>query len=107
MAGKTLAPLEPKRFFVLLALSKEPMHAYAVHEQAVIDSASSLYLSFASLRRILAAFEQSGHVLQAQPHRVGPHDIPRYALTPRGQQLLKMTAARLESAAMLVRRRVL
>jgi DNA-binding PadR family transcriptional regulator len=100
MASKTPKPLEIKQFYILLALSKEPMHGYALHRQALSDSDSALYFSFTSLYRILGQLVARGYV----EGRGG--EPQRYGLTPAGRRRLRVEAADWRRAGQLASQRI-
>jgi DNA-binding PadR family transcriptional regulator len=104
--SKTPKPLELKQFYVLLALSKEPMNAYAVHAQVLSDSHSSLYFSFTSLRRILEGLVRRDFAKLNGAYLQGMKEIPTYAITLGGIRLLKAASTNLLDASMLAKQRL-
>lgn len=104
--SKTPKPLEVKQFYVLLALAREPMHAYAIFEQALSDSSVSLYFSLTSLTRILGQLQNAGMVEDRGTFPHGIRDVPIYALAAAGRRRLQAAAGSLQVAVSLAGERL-
>src|SRR5689334_19389692 len=98
--------LETKRFYILLALSKEPMHAFAIREQALSDSHAALILSLTSLRRILNELLRRKFITELEARPFAQREVPIYDISPAGQRMLKYASVTLADATALARRRL-
>jgi PadR family transcriptional regulator PadR len=104
MAGtsKLPEPLDPKQFYILLALSAGPMHGYAIGRQTARDSQNALHLYPATLYRLLEVMARRGlvEIAYAEGKRTA------YRLTLAGQRRLKAEGVGWSDAAQAVRQRV-
>ncbi len=104
--SKVPVPMEICRFYIMLALSKEPMHGYAIAEQVLGDSLGSLYFRSSTLSRMLRDLEGRGWVERVPAYfSEGPARIT-YALTDSGRKYVKAEAGNLWHATGLARRRL-
>lgn len=92
-------PLKPAVFHILLALSANPAHGYAVMQAVREQSRGSVPLRTGSFYRHLARMIEQG--LVAESLQRGPNDDPRrganYRVTPRGLRVLAQERERLAS----------
>ncbi|MDB5178518.1 MAG: transcriptional regulator, PadR-like family [Patescibacteria group bacterium] len=102
-------PLDTKQFYILLALSLEPMHGYAVHEQILTDTKGTFYFYPASLYRLLVELSKQGLVEVVRQERgLGGVGATRtvYRLTGQGRRMLKSEGVQWQDAGRLAARRV-
>jgi DNA-binding PadR family transcriptional regulator len=105
-ASKLPTPLEICRFYILLALSKGPMHGYAIARQALEDSSDPLYFRAATLSRMLQDLERRGWVEKiVSRYSEGPART-EYRMTLAGRKYLRMEVVHLEDAGRLARQRL-
>jgi DNA-binding PadR family transcriptional regulator len=99
--------LQTTRFYILLALSAEPMHGYELYDQIVSDSRQSLLVRPATIYRLLADLERCRYVERVtgskQSH--GPQR-KMYGITEIGRRVLKLAASDLANAAEIARSRL-
>lgn len=106
VAGRLPSPPELKRYYTLLALASEPLHAYGIRARVIEDSSGSLYLSLVTLRRILNRFVSLKLVAVMGHYSAGSLDVPLYRIMPGGLRLLQGATADLEVAARHARKRL-
>ena len=94
-------PMDPKEFYILLALSYEPMHGYAIQRQIELDSRSALHFYPASFYRILERLHVRGLIEVARQH-----SPVTYSLTERGRRTLKFEADGWRDAGRLAQQRL-
>jgi DNA-binding PadR family transcriptional regulator len=99
------ATFEITKYFVLLALAKEPAHGYAIAGQIVADSVGGVYLRPSTLYFTLNSLERAGLIEQW-----GISDISAarkiYRLTDAGSRRLADQARMHDHAAGLAKRRL-
>jgi DNA-binding PadR family transcriptional regulator len=84
-----------RRYYILLALSKEPLHGMGVQQQVLSDSFSSLYMRDNNVYRLIADMERHGYIEPAGEEpglggRAGTRKL--YKLTKTGRKLLRAGA---------------
>ena len=91
--------LSPELFQILLVLSKEELHGYAILKEIERSTNGSMRLEPSPLYRRLKRLVDEGIV--AEVDRVDPEDERRkfYRLTPAGRRLLQVEARRLVELA--------
>lgn len=96
------APLTPTTFHILLAISREPLHGYAIM-QAV--AAAGVKVGPGTVYGALHRMEESGWVTpsRAEKARGATGKRQHYDLTPRGRLILQSEARRIVQTADLVR----
>jgi DNA-binding PadR family transcriptional regulator len=91
------SPLKPAVVHILLALSDEERHGYAIMQAVREQSGGAVPLRTGSFYRHLSQLIEMGWVAEASTRR--PGDDPRrgayYRLTPRGRDALNAERARL------------
>ena len=95
------APLRPKVFHVLLALSQQTLHGYGLKKSILDRTEGMVDLDPGGLYRLVARLEEDG-LIEPAPSPEGQPDDPRrryYALTPLGGDLLRAEARRLSDIA--------
>lgn len=97
--AKEPQPLTPAVFHVLLALSGEPMHGYAVMKRVEEDSGLRMGPGtvYGSIHRLIEA----GWVRDVGADREDARRGRRFALTPAGRGALQAEAARITRLARL------
>jgi DNA-binding PadR family transcriptional regulator len=96
-----VAPMEARRFCVLLALTRKSLSAAAIQQQILTDNqTAAVYIKLPTLLKIL------DHLVarQAIEQQVVPRSRTIYAITPHGRRLLRFESHRLEEAARLARK---
>jgi DNA-binding PadR family transcriptional regulator len=103
-------PPSPLELHVLLALSAEPLHGYAIAEAVAAESAGALAPRAGSLYRVIARLVTARLVVEtAPPGDPEPHPgLARryYALTAAGRRALAAEARRLEAVVATARQRL-
>jgi DNA-binding PadR family transcriptional regulator len=102
MAGRFPEPLDLKRFYILLAVSAEPLHGLGVHQRVLELSQSTLYFHYGSLYRILADLVKRGYIEELQPEDA----TKRYKLTAFGYRIARSQAIILRDVTMAAIRRL-
>ena len=84
-------PLKPQWFHILLALSTQDLHGYAIQRAVLDQTEGQMRLWPAMLYRSLATLEKGGLIQQAEPPAEEPEDERRqyYALTEGGRARLR------------------
>lgn len=95
-------PLSPSAFHTLLALTKGPLHGYAVMQQV---TEAGLRVGSGTIYGALHRMQQAGWIEQAGAEKArGPlKQRQRYGLTPAGRRVLCEEARRVVHTADLVR----
>ena len=112
MADARTNPLNPRDWHVLMALSEEPLHGYAVMKAVERDSGGKVTAEIGSLYRILNRLMSDGLVDETPAPDDAPEETrgrPRryYRLTGVGRDVLRQEAVRLQEALDLARDRML
>lgn len=82
--------MKPIEFHVLMALSEQPLHGYALAQRIEADSAGRMKILPGNLYAILRRLEVEG-LLRASPRRPGANEDQRrryFELTPAGRKQL-------------------
>jgi DNA-binding PadR family transcriptional regulator len=103
-------PLPAHLFEILLSLSEEPLHGYALIGDIRRRTGGAVTLGTSSLYAAIYRLRRDGLVTDVEPH-----DPPRsegaprrtYRITPLGRRVLRLEALRLQEVAEVARRRVL
>jgi DNA-binding PadR family transcriptional regulator len=95
---KELRPLSPATFYILLALSDEDRHGYAIMQEVVRRSDGSYKLGPGTLYDNLEKLMEQGLVAEA-PRRSSKEDTRRryYRITPDGRRVFSAEIEHLES----------
>ncbi|NNK61961.1 MAG: PadR family transcriptional regulator [Gemmatimonadetes bacterium] len=102
---ETLTPLKPAWFHILLSLSQEPMHGFAIRETVETRTGGKLRLWPATLYGAIREMSELG-LIEPLEGDDDPDDDQRrryHALTARGHALLRWEAERLQSLVDAVR----
>ena len=97
----SLAPLESTRFCVLLALTRRPLHGYAIVEQIDKDAGSLVRLDYSTVYKTLGRLEEDGLIKRSAK---ATRQIT-FTLTPKGKRALILETDRLTRAIGLVKDR--
>ena len=102
MAG--FLPLKPAWFHILLTLSEQPSHGYAIRQAVQARTEGRIQLWPATLYGSLSEIEESGLIDEWQPGGA-LDDVARrfYKLTPVGRRVLVAETERLEGLVRLAR----
>lgn len=100
-----MKPLELKRYYVLLALAAGPSHPYGIVCRVREDSNNQVWLSLATLQRILDQFERRTLINYLGVHHRGAQNVSVYELTSAGRNLLAFASGQMEAAVKLAGRR--
>jgi DNA-binding PadR family transcriptional regulator len=97
-------PLKPAWFHILLTLSEQPSHGYAIRQAVHNRTDGRIQLWPATLYGSLSEIEERGLLDEWQPGGV-QDDVARrfYKLTPLGRRVLLAETGRLESLVRLAR----
>ncbi len=84
-------PLKPQYFHILLALSREDLHGYAIQRAVLEQTEDGIRLWPAMLYRSLAKLEEVGLIGGTEPPAEEPEDERRryYTLTAQGGERLR------------------
>ena len=112
MNDATATPLSARDWHVLVALSREPLHGYAVMKAVEEDSNGKVTAEIGSLYRILNRLMEEGLVAETDAPDDAPEETrgrPRryYSLTDTGRAALRAESQRLREALDLARERML
>ena len=101
-----LLPLQPASFHILLALTGEDRHGYAIIQEVAARTGGGVKLSAGTLYRSIQRMLEQG-LLSETRHRPAPAlDDPRrryYRITPLGTAAARCEARRLEQLVQLAR----
>ncbi len=102
-----LLPLPPATFHILLALSDQDRHGYAIIQDVEARTRGELRLSAGTLYRSIARMVQQGLVTEVARKKSAEDDPRRryYRLTPFGQAVARAEVGRLAELVHLARKR--
>jgi DNA-binding PadR family transcriptional regulator len=102
-----LLPLPPATFHILLALSDQDRHGYAIIQDVEARTGGRLRLSAGTLYRSIARMVEQGLVTEVSKRRTAADDSRRryYRLTPFGHACARAEVRRLSDLLRLARRR--
>jgi DNA-binding PadR family transcriptional regulator len=102
-----LLPLPPATFHILLALSDQDRHGYAIIQDVEARTRGELRLSAGTLYRSIARMVQQGLVTEVARKKSAEDDPRRryYRLTPFGQAVARAEVGRLAELVRLARKR--
>lgn len=107
---ETFLPLTPVAFEILLALAEGEQHGYSVMQEVERRSAGAVTLHPGTLYRALARLLESGLIEELDHRPKAADDDERrryYKMTPRGLEVARAEARRLESQLTAARIRLL
>jgi DNA-binding PadR family transcriptional regulator len=100
-----LLPLPPATFHILMAVSDEERHGYAVIQHVEASTGGDLRLSAGTLYRSIARMLEQGLIIESTK-RPAKDDDPRrryYRITPFGKSVARAEARRLSQLVRLAR----
>jgi DNA-binding PadR family transcriptional regulator len=105
----TIEPISEPVFFILLSLFSGRKHGYAILKDVERLSQSALLLSTSTLYGALGRLEEQGYVERVEAGGEPAPGLPRkvYTITPRGRDLLRAEAVRVQRLADLARRHMI
>ena len=103
----SVLPLTPISFEILLALTEGDRHGYAILQQVEARTAGVLPLRTGTLYRALARLEEAGLILLVDGPDTDDERRRYYRITPRGRDVAREEARRLEDQVAAARARKL
>jgi DNA-binding PadR family transcriptional regulator len=102
---RTLLPLSPSAFYILLALAAEERHGYSITKEVEDATDGSVRLGPGTLYRLIKQMVLDGWIVEVD--RVDSEDPRRryYRLTPWGRRIARAEAERLAHAVNTARDR--
>lgn len=96
---RAMLPLKPARFHILLALGDEAQHGYGIRARVESESNGRIRLWPATLYGTIRSLSEDGLIQAADPGTTLDADARRqyYELTPRGRDVLRAEADRLQA----------
>jgi DNA-binding PadR family transcriptional regulator len=104
-AADDLLPLPPATFHILLALSSEDRHGYAIIQDVEAHTSGELRLSAGTLYRSVARMVEQGLIVEVAKRRTAADDERRryYRITPFGTAVARAEMRRLTQLVRLAR----
>lgn len=104
-AADALLPLPPATFHILLALSAEERHGYAIIQDVEARTNGDLRLSAGTLYRSIARMVEQGLIVEVGKRRTRDEDERRryYRILPFGKEVARAEMARLTALVRLAR----
>jgi len=106
-SSDSILPLTPISFEILLALTEGDRHGYAILQQVEARTAGVLPLRTGTLYRALARLEEAGLILPVDGPDTDDERRRYYRITPRGRDVAREEAKRLEDQVAAARARKL
>ena len=97
---RTLIPLRPVEFLILLALSEQDQHGYALTREIATRSDGTIQLEPGNLYRVLKRLLADGLIASTEHRAVAELENERrryYAITPLGMRVAALEADRLRA----------
>jgi PadR family transcriptional regulator PadR len=101
-----VAALTESTYFVLAALTREPMHGYGIAKLAGDLSEGRVKLTAGTLYGVLSRLVERGQIVEDRVEVVSGRARRYYRLTPSGRDLLTDETERLRATAKTVRERL-
>jgi len=103
--AQTLLPLPPATFHILVAVSPDPLHGYAIIQDVAARTNGALRLSPGTLYRSIARMVEQGLIAETMKRRSAEDDERRryYRITPFGTAVAKAEMRRLTDLVRLAR----
>ena len=108
MDPTALIPLNPRDYLVLFSLTEGERHGYGIVKDIERESGGSVRVDPANLYRTLKRMISTGLVTEAESHPSPESGAERrryYRITPFGQEVVKLEAARLAALTAAARSR--
>ena len=103
-AVEALLPLPPATFHILLAVSGEERHGYAIIQDVAARTGGSIRMSAGTLYRSLARMVEQGLIVESTRRRPGDDERRRYyRITPFGTAVARAEMRRLTELVRLAR----
>jgi DNA-binding PadR family transcriptional regulator len=104
-AGRDLLPLPPATFYILLALSGEERHGYAIIQDVAARTDGAIRLSAGTLYRSIARMVEQGLITETTRRRAVADDQRRrcYRITAFGTAVARAEMRRLTELVRLAR----
>ena len=105
-AVERLLPLQPAAFHILLALSGEDRHGYAIIQEVAARTGGAVRLSAGTLYRSIQRLLEQGLISEPRQRPAPAQDDPRrryYRITPLGTAAARAETRRLEQLVKLAR----
>lgn len=104
-AVQELLPLPPATFHILMSVSREPRHGYAIIQDVAEGTDGALRLSAGTLYRSIARMVEQGLIVETSKRPVLDDDERRryYRITPFGTAVARAEMARLTVLVRLAR----
>jgi DNA-binding PadR family transcriptional regulator len=99
-------PLTEATFYILLSLSAEPLHGYAIMQQVASWSEGRIQFSTGTLYGALKRLLERGWIEQVEEEQEGSRPRKAYRLTKVGRDMLLMETRRLQSLTALAQRQL-
>src|SRR5215471_5986164 len=106
-SSDSVLPLTPISFEILLALTEGDRHGYAILQQVEARTGGVLPLRTGTLYRALARLEEAGLILLVDGPESDDERRRYYRITPRGRDVAREEAKRLEDQVAAARARKL
>jgi DNA-binding PadR family transcriptional regulator len=103
-----MLPLPPATFHILMALTDEDRHGYAIIQDVMARTDGELRLSAGTLYRSIQRLLDQGLIIETQKRPAPAHDDERrryYAITPFGTAVARAEMRRLTQLVRLARAR--
>jgi DNA-binding PadR family transcriptional regulator len=104
---QALLPLPVATLHILMAVSAEELHGYAIMQEVEARTSGSLRLSAGTLYRSIQRMLEQGLLVESRRRPAAAKDDPRrryYRITPFGTEAARAEAARLAELVRLARR---
>jgi DNA-binding PadR family transcriptional regulator len=102
---RALLPLPPATFHILVALSGDDLHGYAIIQDVAARTGGALKLSAGTLYRSIARMVEQGLITETTRRRTAEDDERRryYRITPFGKAVARAEMRRLTDLVRLAR----
>jgi DNA-binding PadR family transcriptional regulator len=105
---EALLPLQPATFHILVALTGDDRHGYAIIQDVAARTHGAIKLSAGTLYRSIHRMLEEGLIIETDERPAREHDDERrryYRITPLGTAVAKAEAARLADLVRMARAR--
>ena len=104
--SKTVGPLSPQVFHILLSLADDDLHGYAIIQDVAVRTDGEVRLTASTLYAAVKRLLESGWIEERASRPAGAPDDPRrryYRLTKAGREVARAEARRLDQLAAMAR----
>ncbi|MFB3069058.1 MAG: PadR family transcriptional regulator [Gemmatimonadales bacterium] len=102
-AAKSVLPLKPADFHILMVLIEGALHGYGIMQRVAEQSNGRVQLEVGSLYRLIARMTEEGLIVESKTSRGGSDRRRNYRITRFGDQVAKLEAQRLEDVVRAAR----